>query len=318
MKLPDFFLAGAPKCGTTALYNYLKGHPSIFMPRQKEINFFSEDLAGFRFRPPDLQSYAELYSTVPPNVLCGDASSTCLYSKMAISNIMNLNPEAKIVAILRNPCSAVRSLHAHQLYTMQEDATNLRDAWALQEQRRRGENLPLRCHEPKMLLYREIYSYPEQIKRLLTHVPEPNRLVLIFEEFARDTRTVYASVLRFLGVDQQHGLDFRKFNERRTHRFASAYAFFRYPPFPLNYLRQPAKRIGNALGLQPLKLFEKINSKPMEYPPLAPDFEDELERAFADEITQLENLMCRSLGIWRRRENGGTSGPDAGHLYMSS
>jgi Sulfotransferase domain len=301
MRIPDFFIAGAPKCGTTALYSYLNDHHGIFMPSQKEINYFSEDLAGFRFRPNTLESYLKLFASAPENALCGDASSTHLYSKVTIPRIMVANPNAKIVVMLRNPSRAVRSLHAQQLYTLQEDVTDLKMAWALQPHRRFGENLPDRCHEPKMLFYKDIFSYPEQIARLLDYVPQESRLVLIFEEFVRDVPHFYNLVLRLLGLPEGDRSCFQSINERKRHRVAALYELFRYPPFPLNHMREPVKRLVNALGWKPLQLLEAVNSKRIGEPALDPEFEQELDRAFAAEIKQLERLLGRNLDIWRER-----------------
>ncbi|MCH9035408.1 MAG: sulfotransferase [Planctomycetes bacterium] len=45
MNKPDFFIVGAPKCGTTSLYEYLRQHPEVFMSRIKEPHFFGRDLS---------------------------------------------------------------------------------------------------------------------------------------------------------------------------------------------------------------------------------------------------------------------------------
>ena len=47
MTIPDFFLLGAPKCGTSAPYEYFREHPPIFMPRLKEPHYFSTDIREY-------------------------------------------------------------------------------------------------------------------------------------------------------------------------------------------------------------------------------------------------------------------------------
>ena len=51
MMLPDFFIVGAPKCGTTAISEYLRTHPRIFMCKPKEPHYFALDIPGYRLHP---------------------------------------------------------------------------------------------------------------------------------------------------------------------------------------------------------------------------------------------------------------------------
>ncbi len=81
---PDFFIAGALKCGTTSLFNYLRAHPAVFMPANKEPNYFCGDLVahwpdGAPFRVGTLAEYEALFSTAPPQALTGEASVFYLY-----------------------------------------------------------------------------------------------------------------------------------------------------------------------------------------------------------------------------------------------
>src|SRR4051812_22016289 len=102
---PDFFIAGAPKSGTTALFEYLSRHPSVFMPDIKEPNFFSSDLhtKGQRFRADE---YLALFEAARSDQLTGEASAIYLYSAVAVARLMQHNPRARVVVILRNPVEA--------------------------------------------------------------------------------------------------------------------------------------------------------------------------------------------------------------------
>ena len=79
---PDFVIAGAPKCGTTSLWNYLRAHPAVFMAANKEPNYFCSDLPAERVA--SLAEYEALFSTAPPHALTGEASVFYLYSEVAI------------------------------------------------------------------------------------------------------------------------------------------------------------------------------------------------------------------------------------------
>lgn len=82
MRNPDFFIVGAPKSGTTAMYKYLKQHPDIFMPEVKEIHFFGTDLNSPWFIR-DKEKYLSSFSNAKGEKRIGEASAWYLYSKNA-------------------------------------------------------------------------------------------------------------------------------------------------------------------------------------------------------------------------------------------
>src|SRR4051812_29453240 len=101
-RMPDFFIVGAPKCGTTALYEYLASHPYVFMPKTKDPHFFCEDMVGSR-HAADLKDYLALFSDAGPDQIVGEASVWYLFSEVAISKIFALRPDAKFIVMLRDP-----------------------------------------------------------------------------------------------------------------------------------------------------------------------------------------------------------------------
>src|SRR5712672_1051216 len=110
-RMPDFFIVGHHKSGTTALYQMLRSHPQIYMPDLKEPWFFAEDMRP-RFQPPrsappfeTLDAYLELFQDAGPGQRIGEASSSYLWSRTAASSIAALRPDARIIAILREPAS---------------------------------------------------------------------------------------------------------------------------------------------------------------------------------------------------------------------
>src|SRR6476469_9314603 len=113
--IPDFFVVGHPKCGTTALHQMLMRQPEIFMPDSKEPWFFAEEL---HWRTPprpegtprSLPEYAEWFAAARPGQTVGDGTAYSLWSKTAAANIASVNPAARIVAILREPASLLCSL----------------------------------------------------------------------------------------------------------------------------------------------------------------------------------------------------------------
>src|SRR5919106_4688265 len=110
-RFPDFFIVGAPKCGTTSLASYLDAHPQIFMSPVKEPKYFFFDAPELRVIDR-LESYQRLFARAEPDQLCGEASTAYLFSKAAVPAILEANPAAKIIAMVRNPLEMVVSYHS--------------------------------------------------------------------------------------------------------------------------------------------------------------------------------------------------------------
>jgi hypothetical protein len=217
-RLPDFFIVGHAKSGTTALYEMLRRHPQIFMPEEKEPWFFADDMRA-RFTPPmagppleTLAQYLALFAEATPQQSAGEASSSYLWSRTAAANIAAVQPQARIIAILREPSSFLRSLHLQLLQTHVEVERDLGKALALERERRQGRKIPRRSHRPQLLLYSDHVRYVEQLRRYHELFGRERVLVLIYEEFRRENEATVRSVLRFLGVDDRAPVEVTKAN----------------------------------------------------------------------------------------------------------
>jgi hypothetical protein len=204
---PDFFIVGHAKCGTTALYEMLRRHPQIFMPALKEPAYFATDLRA-RFQrpaagplPQTLPDYLALFDGAAPGQRVGEASSGYLASVDAPANIARARPDARIVAIFREPASFLRSLHLQLLQDHTESERDLRRALALEPQRRAGRRIPRRSPRPQALLYSERVRYAEQLRRYRERFPAEQVLVLIYDDLRAQNEATVRRVLRFLGVD---------------------------------------------------------------------------------------------------------------------
>ena len=145
-RVPDFFIVGHHKCGTTALYEMLRRHPQIFMPDVKEPWFFARDL-GVRFPPANplpqtLEEYLSLFTAAGAEQRAGEATPSYLMSHTAAGDIAALRPDARIIAILREPASFLRSLHLQSVQNHAETETDFRKAIALEQRRRQGQAIP--------------------------------------------------------------------------------------------------------------------------------------------------------------------------------
>ncbi len=207
-RIPDFFVVGHPKCGTTALYEMLRVQPQIFMPELKEPWFLARDMEP-RFPPPrsasppkTLEEYLALFDAADLGQRVGEASSAYLLSRTAAAAIAELQPDARIIAILREPASFLRSLHLQLLRTHVESAKTLRRAIELEPARREGRRLPRHSHRPQLLMYSDHVRYVEQLQRYGEVFPREQILVLIYDDFKSDNERTVRRVLDFLDVEE--------------------------------------------------------------------------------------------------------------------
>src|SRR5271165_6659714 len=218
-RMPDFFIVGHEKCGTTALDLMLKRHPQIFMPEAKEQRFFAPELRGglvkaggeharsWVHRPATLEGYLEVFAAAGPDQLAGDASPQYLRSHTAAGRIAEAQPAARIIAILREPASFLRSFHLQWVRNNVETERDFRKAIELEQDRRQGRRIPRRANVPQTLFYSDHVRYVEQLGRYHAVFAPEQVLVLIYDDFRRDNEATVRSVLRFLEVDESVSLE---------------------------------------------------------------------------------------------------------------
>src|SRR5271166_3719156 len=137
-RVPDFFIVGHAKSGTSALYRMLRLQPQVYMSDVKEPSFFVPELARRRFRrrkpatdEEKLEKYLSLFAPARPDQPAGEATPSYLWSRTAAARIAEMQPDARIIAILREPASFLRSLHLQFLQSHVESEKDLRRAIAL-------------------------------------------------------------------------------------------------------------------------------------------------------------------------------------------
>ena len=200
--------------------------------------------------------------------------------------------------MLRNPVELVYSMHAQALYNFNEDEPDFRKAWELQELRSRGERIPPGCRAEQLLQYRSLGSLGEQLERLYTVFPVNQVMVIYFEDFIRDTRSVYVDVLRFLGLQPHERESFEPVNVSKTHKSKLLGWLTQTPPRPvISAVRFMRTHLGLDIH-RPLQWVRHLNERPVSRPPMEPALRCELQRVFADDIRLLERLTDRNLQAW--------------------
>jgi hypothetical protein len=305
LRVPDFFIVGHAKSGTTALYEMLRVHPQIYMPEEKEPWFFSTDMRP-RFQSPragalpeTLDEYVALFAGAQPQQRIGEASSSYLWSQTAAREIAEVRPDARIIAILREPASFLRSLHLQLLQTHVESNGDLRKAMALEAPRREGRQIPRRSHRPQLLQYSEHVRYVEQLRRYRELFAPEQMLILIYDDFRADNEATVRSVFRFLDVDESFPIEPIKANpsvRMRSQRLDDIVHGVSVGAGPLS---RAAKRVVNAvtpqkLRREALRVAQRrvVHGDPK---PVDESFMIELRHRFKGEVVALSEYLDRDL-----------------------
>jgi hypothetical protein len=230
--LPNFFIAGAPKAGTTSLYHYLGQHPEIYMSPIKEPNYFASEIRLERFsermRPEAEQDarelreyldgsmqekrfggivtgwrdYLKLFQQAGGHKAIGEASVCYLWSESAAANIRLSVPDARIILVLRNPVEMVFSMYLQNVKSGTLRCT-FREAMEMALEQRGG-RIDL------MHPFLDLGLYYEPVKRFLVAFPERRVRVYWYEEYKAEPARMLADVFHFLQVDASFSPDMSK------------------------------------------------------------------------------------------------------------
>lgn len=295
-RTPSFFIAGAPKCGTTAMYEYLKQHPQIFLP-DKELYFFGSDFT-FREPRPKLEYYLSLFADAAPDLICGEASVWYLYSKNAAKEIKQFNPGSKIIIMLRNPVQMLYSLHSQQVYEGNENIPVFEDALMAEGARRKGVQIPPLIGCPvEGLYYSEVVRFTPQLKRYFEVFDREQVKVIIYDDFAKDAALIYKQTLQFLGVDETFTVNAKRINPNKKIKY----------PFLRNFLKKRDQRLirlvkvllpSKSLRSWIQKKLWSVNTRYVERQPINPETKQLLQQAFKKDIEELSQLLDRNLMHW--------------------
>ncbi len=310
-RVPDFFIVGHPKSGTTALYEMLRRHPQIFMPDLKEPRFFASDLRP-RFQPqalPDaprpalpqtLEQYLSLFDAARAEQRAGEASPSYLRSRTAAGEIARVQPAARVIAILREPASFLRSLHLELVQNHVEQEQDLSRALANEHvSRPAGSATAASPSAHELPRYSDRVQYVEQLRRYHAVFAPEQVLVLIYDDFRGDNEATVRTVLRFLGVDDGARIELVEANPSvhvRSLRLDRLLRTLSGGRGPLSRTARTAVRT-----LAPARLhgdaLQALRRRAVYAAPHAPDEELalELRRRFKSEVVALSEYLGRDL-----------------------
>jgi hypothetical protein len=309
MRKPNFFIAGAPRSGTTALFYFLKQHPEIYMSGLKEPYYFCSDFheesdhfhqTELRFPIRTEKAYLKLFQDAAHEKIVGEATPDYLYSKVAARNIYEFNKEAMILLSIRNPVDFLYSLHSHFLSYGFENIADFKKALDIEPMRRKGRHLPKGVFWPSSLYYSERMRFAEQIKRYFDYFPRRQVKILIFDDFKKDEMGAYKTILGFLGIDTSFTPTTKVHNENRVSRFNFVNRLFsELGDTKIGSMLPPKWR-----GTLAWKLRE-INSRVARRRPLDPSLRNTLMKQAKPEVEELSLLLNRDLlTLWNYEETG--------------
>jgi hypothetical protein len=298
-RLPDFFIVGHAKSGTSAMYRMLRGYPQLHMP-YKEPSFFVPEIrsaASTRYAR-GIADYMALFAAAKPGQTIGEATTSYLWSHTAASRIAEAQPAARIIAILREPASFLQSLHLQFIQSNVETERDLRKALALEKPRSAGQQLPPNSTRPQALLYSEHVRYVEQLRRYHAVFPPEQVLVLIYEDFRANNEETVQRVLRFLEIDDTSPVEAIEANPTIRVRSPRLYQLMR----SLYLGRSPGARVlkSGIKALTPQRLRHGTlagahRAQAASPPPADPQLMLELRNRYKGEVIALSEYLDRDL-----------------------
>jgi len=206
--IPNLFLIGAPKSGTTAISDALSQHPNIFVGKKEPRYFDALVFYDFEEDYPikDIESYIKVYSGADrTHDYILDASVFNMYSEKSIKDILDFSPDAKFIVVLRDPLQAAKSMHLQRLkyvdLRMREISDDFCTCWRTLRARKEGNGYPDGCRNKFLFRYDLLYSYDLYVDFILELLGKDRVLFLNYDDLKVNYRYVYSRVFDFLDVD---------------------------------------------------------------------------------------------------------------------
>ena len=304
-RIPDFFVVGAPRCGTTALCRYLARNPQICFSRPKEPHYFSQlehDPTEEELRRDYLERcfvhYEESHRVI------GEGSVSYLYLPGVIERINRLNPEARFIVMVRNPLAMLPSYHLRMRFLLQEDEPDFARAWKLEAEREKGRHVPRRCLDARLLFYSQAAKFGVQVERLFDVAGRDRAHVIVFDDLKEDAMGVYRRAIEFLNVDYDGQTEFEPRYESQMYRYRWLQRLLFVPATSggktVETLQRRARKYNPDGSKRPglikrITGFNKILTRPE---PLNPEMAALVREKLRPDIMHLSTLLGRDLTSW--------------------
>jgi hypothetical protein len=199
IEIPNFFILGAGRCGSTTLYSMLRQHPQIFMPKIKEPSFFCSYFQVVK----DPISYFNLFNPTEEQIAIGEASHVYLSNPESAKVIHALIPNAKFILIFRNPTERAYSLYQWARKGKHEPLGSFEEAIEAEEQRHSSAEFFQNCpHYFWNFMYVRSSYFHLQWERYLRFYSLGQFFPLSLNELVSDPLLWIQRIYDFLGVDR--------------------------------------------------------------------------------------------------------------------
>jgi hypothetical protein len=280
---PNLFIIGAPKSGTTSLYEYLGGHPQVYMSPVKEPMYFCPEIPKRRLRPfvfpRDEGRYMALFDDAHGEKHLGEATTRYLGSPRAPTLIREFQPDARLVAVLRNPVDMMYALHNERLSQGNEVTEDFERALA-------GDSF-----------YRDSGRYARHLARWFAQFELDRFHLVVFDDFVADTPATFRRLLEFLEVDPDYRpATFAPHNvSHRQRRWVRRVLDSR----PSRWGKEavlPALIGSNAKSRLTLRFRQsRLNRRPAPRMAMSPELRRRLEDECRPEVSRLSEMLGRDL-----------------------
>lgn len=304
MTIPNVYLIGAPKAGTTSIAQWLSQHPDLFFCQPKEPGFWAADyprvseVRGFETRAKYEGLYADPAAAAAKHR--ADGSTTYLYSTSAVPAIAaEVGPAARYLVALRNPVELVVSFHRLQQLRLNEDEPDFEKAW----RRSLAGGLPgTDLLDPKLVDYPLVGNLGAAVARLLDVVPREQVHFVRFEDLRDRPEQVWQELTGFLGLSETprpsfdvHNPSTKTFRSPLLHRLRHRPpAFLAAPMRRLRHLSLRSERFG---GLK-----KALWWREQPRPQVTAEVRAELRSYFAADVRRLGELTGWDLSSWTTEE----------------
>ncbi|MDQ3454028.1 MAG: hypothetical protein M3513_00785 [Actinomycetota bacterium] len=301
-RLPDTYLIGAPKAGTTSLADWLAQHDQVYFSVPKEPFYWAADYPGMRARYgfDTAEAYAALFAGPEAYAATriAEGSTTYLYSERAVPDIVAAGGEPRFIVSLRRPADLLVSYHRTQLVALNEDEPDFERAW---RRSLRGEGPGVTPVDPNIVDYPRIGRLGSALERLYAVVPRHRVHVVLFDELAADPGAVWRSLTGFLDLRSDPAPDFAVRNaSTKAARSASLRRFMHTPPpvlaGPIRTLRHWSRTTSNPL----VGKFKSALWRDAAHPSVTAEVKAEVSEYFAADTALAAELTGLDLSAWIR------------------
>lgn len=289
--LVNFFIAGAPKCGSTSLFHALSRHPEITFGRAKEPHAF---IGGLKLRGfTSMEAFHSRYDFEPILKVYGDASIMHLYSPDAARNIAKYNPNAKILIMLREPEDFIVSYHHEQVYNGIESDLTLSACWDLCDDRRNGRNVPAHCPDPRLLDYREVARFDVQVERFMQVFDKDQIRIGFLSDIRLRPDAFMERLLEFLNVAPVPDITLERLASAKTHKRRSLRNVIRLLSHPsvLSTWKKLRATLGLSGRLKLLHRLKKANTVSGEKAEISSHLRATIRNHYTDSWARLNELV---------------------------